>query len=200
MASRAIEAELVDRNQQGARANAKASSCRPVGDAGRRASTESGRVPRGKTYVRPGDVLVSVRPDVLFTVLGSCVSVCLWDPQSRIAGMNHFVFPGRPADFNQRGPRFGADAVNRLVERVQGAGADLSRTVAKVFGGARIPEVRAGKGSISDENVLVATQLLRQRGIRIVASDLGGHLGRKVLFDTSTGDVWMKYLVGSGDD
>ena len=141
---------------------------------------------------------MSKQPDVLFTVLGSCVSVCLWDAESAIAGMNHFVFPGRPGDPLQRGPRFGIEAIHGLLERMEATGADLSHTIAKVFGGARIPEVRSGSKSISAQNVVVALQLLRQRGIRVVASDLGGHYGRKVLFDTGTGSVWLKYLVESG--
>lgn len=157
-------------------------------------------MPRGSTYVRPGELVVVRDPDILFTVLGSCVSVCLWDAQSKTAGMNHFVFPGRPDDPTQRGPRFGADAVQGLIERMIGAGADLSQTVAKVFGGARIPHLGAGTRSISDANAAVASQLLGRQGIRIVARDLGGHWGRKVLFDTRTGDVWMKYLMESADD
>jgi chemotaxis protein CheD len=160
---------------------------------------EPHRVPRGRTYVRPGDLVVATQPDVLFTVLGSCVSVCLWHAERKIAGMNHFVFPGR-GDATQRGPRFGSDAVAGLLERMLGAGAEPSRTVAKVFGGARIPEVRADHLSISSENVRVALDLLGAAGVHVAASDLGGHRGRKVLFDTATGDVWMKYLVESGDE
>ncbi len=165
-----------------------------------RVASEPVRVPRGETYVRPGELVVVSRPTVLFTVLGSCVSVCLWDARSGTAGMNHFVFPGRPDDPTQRGPRFGVDAVEGLLERMADAGADLTRTVAKLFGGARIPGAHRNVPSISDENAAVAAAQLGRRGIAIVSQDLGGHSGRKVLFDTATGDVWVKCLVESGDD
>src|SRR4051812_49955421 len=47
-------------------------------------------------YVEPGQLLACTEPRRLRTILGSCVSVCLYDPSLRIGGMNHFMLPRAP--------------------------------------------------------------------------------------------------------
>ena len=46
-----------------------------------------------KVYVMCGEVAVTVEPQVFVIILGSCVSVCLWDRRTRVGGMNHFLLP-----------------------------------------------------------------------------------------------------------
>src|SRR5438309_537789 len=44
--------------------------------------------------ILPGQYHAAADDSLIVTVLGSCVSACLWDPVLRIGGMNHFMLPG----------------------------------------------------------------------------------------------------------
>jgi chemotaxis protein CheD len=139
-------------------------------------------------------MLVSAEPVRLTTIVGSCVSVCLWDPSHRIGGMNHFLLPfgggTGPASL-----RFGNTAIARLVESVLELGAARAGLVAKVFGGACVIDAFLERGEhLGIRNAQAAVDALAGEGVPIVASDAGGRRGRKVVFDTADGAVWVREI------
>ncbi len=144
-----------------------------------------------RVYLAPGLLYASAEAAQVTTILGSCVAVCLWDPQARVGGMNHFLLPeGAP-----HSPRFGKSAVPLLIERVLELGARRSRLKAKVFGGACVLEAfRAGAQTLGVRNVEVARDRLHSEGIRVVGEDVGGDLGRKLVFDVQTGSAWIRAI------
>ena len=73
---------------------------------------------------------------VLTTVLGSCVSACLFDPQRQIGGMNHFLLPESGADQGTSDLRYASAAMERLVNALLKAGATRAHLRAKLFVGA----------------------------------------------------------------
>jgi chemotaxis protein CheD len=105
--------------------------------------------------------------------------------------MNHFLLPEGPP----RSARFGKSAVPLLIERVLELGARRSQLKAKVFGGACVLEAfRAGAQTLGVRNVEVAREQLRSDEIRVVAEDVGGDLGRKLVFDVQTGSAWVRAI------
>lgn len=143
-------------------------------------------------YLQPGFLHVA-RATTITTILGSCVAVCLWDASRRTGGMNHFLLPRGAASPESEG-RFGETAVPRLIEQLIDAGAGPGRLEAKIFGGACIAAALQRQDHLGLKNVDIAVQILDQSGIAIVAMDVGGTRGRKVLFHTGDGTVLVKYL------
>jgi chemotaxis protein CheD len=144
-------------------------------------------------YLYPGLIFVSREPHVVSTVLGSCVSVCLWDPIGEFGGINHIQLPL----WNGVGlqlPKFGNIAMDRMIEKMIGLGSDPKTLKAKVFGGAAVLAVVSGRIHVGERNIAVALDFLNMYGIPVVSSHLGGNSGRKIKFNTSTGVVWMKLL------
>lgn len=144
--------------------------------------------------ILPGQYHASKGAGTITTVLGSCVSTCLWDPVERIGGMNHFMLPGDSA----AGPaaasaRFGVYAMEVLINEMAHLGADRRRMVAKVFGGAR---VLAGfdKLDVGAKNAEFVLEFLKVEGIPVAARDLLDVHPRKVHFFPSTGKVHVKRL------
>jgi chemotaxis protein CheD len=128
------------------------------------------------------------------TILGSCVAVCLFDPEARLGGMNHFLLPeGRPAS-----PRFADHAVPLLVARVLELGASRPRLQAKVFGGSNVLEALRHSSVLAARNVDAARERLALERIPIVAEDVGGVLGRKLVFDVQTGSAWVRVITVNG--
>jgi chemotaxis protein CheD len=149
---------------------------------------------RVHVYLHPGQVFASSSPCEVSTVLGSCVSVLLFDGLRRIGGASHYLLP-----FEGRGdgstPRFGNVAIAQLLARMAELGSRKRDLVAKVFGGASVWAAPKGAGpTLGEKNVEVARRRLDHEGIPIVAQDVGGTGGRKLVFLTDEGHVWLKKL------
>jgi chemotaxis protein CheD len=146
--------------------------------------------------ILPGQYHAAFGPVGIATVLGSCVSTCLWDPQTRIGGMNHFMLPGDNgacASPVTRSARFGVYAMELLINDMLKMGAERRRLVAKVFGGSRLMQ---GSGSldVGARNCEFVLEFLDVEGIPVLARDLMDTYPRKVLFSPETGKVLLKKL------
>jgi len=141
-------------------------------------------------FLKAGDVFASDKPHIVCTVLGSCVSICLWDRRQRVGGMNHFQQPGGDhADFLTC-----AKAIYCLVQRMDRLGCKRSHLNAMVFGGARVIDAFVGVSDIGTANIAAAEFALDEIGIAMVYRHVGGTRGRKVFFRTDTGGYGVKLL------
>lgn len=155
---------------------------------------EEERPSRWNVYLHPGQFHVSSEPTAVTTILGSCVAVCLWDPALGIGGMNHYLLPYW-AEGAAASPRYGNVAVQRLIESLLALGCVKERLVAKLFGGGCVIDAfREGESRLGIKNLGVARALLAEAGIQIVGEDVGGRHGRKLIFQTDDGVVWVKSL------
>ncbi len=150
-------------------------------------------------YLLPGNLFAHENEHTVITVLGSCISVCLWDSRRGIGGINHFMLPF----WNGEGlasPRFGNIAIAKLIERMIELGADRNQLQAKVFGGGDMLKATSAFMNIGQRNIVLAEDMLREARIPIVSADTGGKHGRKLVFNTRTGLVLVKLLKKQIDD
>ena len=146
-------------------------------------------------HLHGGQMVVVQEPARIVTILGSCVAVCLFDPGTGVAGMNHFLLPQARRGSSANRGRFGDVAIPRLIGALLHLGAQRHELHAKVFGGA----CGMCRGTWSGEqvgarNVQTALALLAAQGIPVIAQDVGGPAGRRVAFHTQDGSVWVKLL------
>lgn len=155
-----------------------------------------GEFQRDAVKILPGQYYAGSGEAVITTVLGSCVSTCLWDPLERIGGMNHFMLPrdmAGPSPSWTASARFGLYAMEVLINDMIRMGAARHRLVAKVFGGARL---LAGVGAmdVGAKNCAFVLEFLQTEGIGILGKDLQGVCPRKVYFFPDSGKVKVKRL------
>lgn len=144
--------------------------------------------------ILPGEFYVTTRDEVIVTVLGSCVAACLMDPVGLVGGMNHFMLPAnKSAQENDKyfAARYGAGAMELLINGLLRLGARRDRLVAKTFGGGR---VMGGLSDIGQQNIAFIRRFLHEEGIPAWAEDLGGDQARKVYFFPHSGQVLVKKL------
>ena len=150
---------------------------------------------RNGVKLLPNEFFVTTDDLVLSTVLGSCVAACIHDRTAGIGGMNHFMLPddGDPNRGASDAIRYGAYAMEVLINELIKAGGRRERFEAKVFGGGA---VLAGMTTmnIGDRNSEFVRRYLALEKIRIVAEDLQGNHPRKVAFMPHTGQVMVKKL------
>ena len=125
-------------------------------------------------------------PTVISTVLGSSVAVTLCDRKRNTGGMNHFLFPSAGPD-DKATAIYGNVAVVTLIRMMLDNGSPPGDLEAQIFGGAYNPGV--SPRDVGRDNLMLARLALKQRGIRVVSEDVGGNLGRKVIYDTAQCEI-----------
>jgi chemotaxis protein CheD len=141
-------------------------------------------------FLYPSSLFVSTTRHLITTILGSCVGICLYNEKLKFGGMNHYML----ALWNGNclaSPRFGNIANEKLLAELTRQGSTRMHLVAKVFGGAN---QTTSYNDVGLRNVEVAFEFLDRMEIPVLAQHVGGETGRKIIFDTYTGEVRMKLV------
>lgn len=143
----------------------------------------------------PGEYYVTGEPMVLTTVLGSCVAACVRDVTTGIGGMNHFMLPdeGDAKQGTSAAMRYGAFAMEMLLNELIKAGARRERLEAKVFGGGAVL-ANMTHLNIGERNAEFVLRYLEMERVRVAAQDLCGDLPRRVNYFPQTGRVTVRKL------
>jgi chemotaxis protein CheD len=149
--------------------------------------------------ILPGEFFVTRHNESMNTVLGSCVAACIRDPALRVGGMNHFMLPvasGQSGGAWGDGPdgvatRYGAYAMEQLINELMKMGAKRERLEVKLFGGGRI--LKSGT-DVGEKNIAFARDFLRQEALAVTAEDLGDVYPRRVVYFPNSGSAMVKRL------
>ena len=143
------------------------------------------------THITQGEFATGAHQDAMITtILGSCVSACLWDPAAGIGGMNHILLP--------HNSRAGGDAVGSrvnamelLINAIIKQGGMKHRLEAKVFGGGKMISQFSDVGQKNGEFVV---SYLQAEGISCLSQSLGGDQARRIQFWPHSGRARQKLL------
>jgi len=149
-------------------------------------------------FLQPGELFVGDKDYQIRTILGSCVSITLWHPRSRMGGMSHFLLPTRSTVDAAVGPdgRYGDEALSLMLEEFQKYGLNPAACEAKIFGGGNMfpSRQRADTMHVGQRNGEAARELLLARQIPVLSESLFGNGHRQIIFDVRTGDVWSRQI------
>ncbi|GAB7026758.1 chemotaxis protein CheD [Geotalea toluenoxydans] len=155
-----------------------------------------------RVILDPGEFHAAADATVISTLLGSCVSACLYDPIGKVIGMNHFLLSNRrysrdlPLYVSEAG-RYGIHAMELLINEMLKRGAQKRFLKAKVFGGANIMVSRESLGNfacVSEVNCRFIREFLKNENIDIVAEDLGKDHGRVIHFSNGDFAVYVRKI------
>jgi len=152
--------------------------------------------------LKPGEYYVSKEKIVLSTLLGSCVSACLYDPIEHVVGMNHFLLSNKryakdmPLCATEAG-RYGVHSMELLINDMLKIGAKRENLRAKTFGGGAIIQQYNGQDNffcVGEVNARFVKEFLKNDKIPLVSSDLGGSTGRVILFSSTDFSVLVRKI------
>ncbi len=166
------------------------------------------RFSRTAVKLLPGDFFACTGEEMIVTVLGSCISVCLYETQLKIGGMNHFMLPEtknapsksvKRADENKcsyvyqdsNAARYGNVAMELLINEIIKLGGHRKNLTAKIFGGG---SVTRSSIDIGEKNINYIKEYLALENITITNQDVGGTHPRKVYFVPKINDVYVKAI------
>lgn len=145
--------------------------------------------------VQPGQIYVTTRDELITTILGSCVAVCIRDRFTGVGGMNHFLLPEQRAGICQSEPdrlgRYGHFAMQQLIDDLIHAGGHYDHFECKLFGGCSVLQVDS---QIGRDNIQFAREYLQAKNL-VIQSESTGHLQPlKIRYRPATGQVQVKKL------
>lgn len=156
-------------------------------------------------FVKVGmaDYKIARAPDKLITAgLGSCIGICLWDTKGQLGALAHIMLPSgelsRGASHNHA--KFADTALEMVLGELNKDGINTNRLIAKIAGGAQMFKF-LGESDIMKiglRNVQAVEENLRKHHVKMVAKDVGGNVGRTIIFDPATGELLIKTL-GNGE-
>jgi len=144
-------------------------------------------------FLLPGEYHVTKKQMSIDTLLGSCVSVCLYNRKNGYAAMNHFLLD-RPNDAQTTDiGRYGTTSTEHIISTLMSIDDNPFNYQAQILGGGAVVDALEGSRDIGGRNILVAHEVLDSYRIRIIKKDIGGTRGRRIKFDTATNTVTCKY-------
>lgn len=156
-------------------------------------------------HLKPGEVYITDRPELVITVLGSCLSVTMFNNRRGVAGICHCLLP----ECNSRvtcgsgcseGYRYVDCSIRLMVKAFDKYGIPPREIEVKCFGGGDMFVRKSMKPDIftvGKQNIIMAEKIIASEGLKLRAKDVGGVQGRKLLFYTQTGEVLLKRLRGA---
>lgn len=140
-------------------------------------------------YLYPGYIFFSKDPYKITTILGSCVSICLWDSKKRVGGMNHYIYANHRKSENKG--ISGAVSIPYLIKLLIDSGSKIENLEANIIGGA---SSKLLEPTVAEENIFIAKEILRKYSIKVKSMHTGGFRGRKIVFDNYTGKIDIIFL------
>ena len=170
----------------------------------------SGRdVQLAEYFLLAGYIFFNTEPSLISTVVGSSVAVSLWDQKKKYGGMTHFLYP--LSQTPEAGTaQYGNIAVRYLVKMLRDEGTKERDIKAQIFGGAKSSTLDGAK--IARDNIRVARDILRKCKIEVISEDVGGNVGRKIVYNTLKNETivykvqalrssdWYPYCYGEDRD
>ena len=160
-------------------------------------------------FLSIGELFISRDPVQVWTVLGSCVSVVLYSRKSKIGAICHAQLPSKdfhgddcrancPNPCYRRAPnsndfKYVSCSVNYMINKMKDLGASSNDMYAAVFGGSNVFNIMNDGKSVGQKNAEIAIDILNAHKIKVLRTDLGGKGSRKIVFNTYTGEVDMKF-------
>lgn len=150
---------------------------------------------RNKVFLKPGEFYWGNYNNRIETVLGSCISICVWHKELRIGGMCHCLLPNKPMNKNREiDVRYADEAIKLIMDKINSCNTSPDDYHVKIFGGSSMFNNKDGSSSfnVGEQNIKAAVDLMKKNGFKIHAQNVGGEMSRKIIFDLWSGEVWLK--------
>jgi Chemotaxis protein; stimulates methylation of MCP proteins len=160
-----------------------------------------------KAFLSLGELIIADKPTHIWTVLGSCVSVILYNPRKKVSALCHaqmaesrvFGILGKVSGkrtYTEKAVehdfRFVGSSISYMLDQMLALGISRNEIYASVFGGANL--IANFSHKIGKENIDAAIYELERNGVRIVKKDVGGIKSRIIRHFSDTGVTKVRTL------
>jgi chemotaxis protein CheD len=150
-------------------------------------------------FVKQGECHFSRHPELVITILGSCLSVIMYSIEHRFSGLTHCLMPSQQGynDSEDNGFKYVDTSVKKMLEIFDKQKIPRSKISIKIFGGAeQLNSEKKRTAPVGKQNIIMALNILDNEGLNVISMDVGGTKGRKIYFSSHTGEVLLSRLEG----
>ncbi|MEO5364836.1 MAG: chemotaxis protein CheD [Magnetococcus sp. WYHC-3] len=151
-----------------------------------------------RVYLHPGEYFSGFDHVVVSTILGSCIAITFFHPGRSWAAMCHALLPIQPGHLRNLSAedctRYVDCALARMLSDADAQRVPRRELVVKLFGGANMFRPAPHTAPVGQKNTEAAVRHLQEAGLRITISDVLGDRGRRLLFHTATGDIYLRRM------
>ena len=145
-----------------------------------------------RVFLLPGEYRISKQQEIVETLVGSCVSVCLYNTKTGQAAMNHFLQDQPVGETDCDVGQYGSTATEHIIKALMKFDPVSDHYRAQIFGGAAVIKT-SNNYNVGQKNIDIVRKILTAHRIRIIREEIGGTRGRRVRFDTSTNEVFCRF-------
>ena len=162
-------------------------------------------------YLKPGEIFITEKPFLVKTVLGSCLTITIFSSRPRLSAICHAILNNAKTKekcsgdspaccstiLNGTSFKYVNCSIVHMIKEFKKHHINPESTEIKLFGGASVIGQNGKESmavSVGENNIQTAFQILNKEGLTVTSSDTGGSVGRKLLFYTHTGEVYLKKL------
>jgi len=159
-------------------------------------------------FLKPSDFFLTRKPMIIKTVLGSCVAITMFCKRTETAAVCHAMLPSCEEDnacrngicrdgICQQRYKYVKCVIPEMIRRFNRLNIDALELEVKLFGGADMFNSVLSSRTVyhvGTRNIIMARQIISKYELLVKNLDVGGAQGRKIFFNTQTGEVWLKRL------
>lgn len=143
-------------------------------------------------HIYVGEFHIGKGKDIISTVLGSCIAICLFDKKVKVGGMIHYLLPESGSSIlDKKQYMYGDNLFDVLVSALKRRGAQKESMVAKIIGGSNIMD-RDDVHGVGTKNIIFAQKILKKYGIKVEKEDVGGGGSRKIIYYPGLNKAFVK--------
>jgi len=162
-----------------------------------------------RKFIGAGEVIIAKSPSVIWTVLGSCITVVFYSPMHKTAIFSHAqlpennkqgvkchtncIHPCYTVDKSEPSLKYVSCSINYMIEMAAKENFIKNKTKVLLFGGASMFGFTMTTQTVGTQNYEMARKYLKDNGLHIDFEDVGGTQGRKIIFDTQFGEFTLTY-------
>ncbi len=154
-------------------------------------------------YLHPGESQFSDKPEVVYTVLGSCVAIVMRAPRLNFSAIVHTMLPGscnridHECTLDANKYKYVTCSLNSLLDTIKLHGIKKEELEIKVFGGASVISTNENRNNaltVGQQNINMVRKIFEKENLKVKSIDVGGSSGRRLYYYTETGDVYLSKL------
>lgn len=149
-----------------------------------------------KVFLKPGELYIGKSPAIVATVLGSCISVTMFNERLKMGGICHALLPKKnPSTKGVDNYRYVDSSIFHMLKNFEAMGVKKNEIEVKIFGGADVLYT-TNRQTVGQANIVTALSIIRDEGLDLLPCDFGGTKGRKIIFYTAEGRIRLKKIEG----
>ncbi|MFC1670650.1 chemotaxis protein CheD [Spirochaetota bacterium] len=158
-------------------------------------------------FLKLGEIVITDKPVLIRTVLGSCLSVIFYNKKTKLSGICHAQLPERydgNSDCFDNCPvncktkvadscdfKYVTCSIQYMIDEFSKRAIPKDKIDIKIFGGASvIPNIKNNQ-TIGESNFNTAIKLLNENKMNVKQKVVGGKQGMNLYFLPETGDVYL---------